>query len=619
MNSIQYAQRFQDKAVYANIFSALMQKPSLLRDYKLEETDFPEMFHAILFSAIHNLYFSGTESITALTIDGYLKDMPTQYHVYNANEGVSYIEACLEMGIPSNFEYSFQRVKKFSLLRQYIAAGMDVSDFYNFNFKTPEQEVEQNSRFNNMSVQAIANHMETKLLRIKDKFMYEKDTFGGHGAQNVDRILKQLKEEPDYGISFQSGLYNTVTRGAKRGDFVTRSGNTNSGKTRSALGDLLFQTVPIIYSKKQGRWVFTGNREKGLFITTEMKEADIVVQCLCFIAEVQEDDLRDGTMTPEEQQRINLASQIFKKSAFYIEEMFDFDGDDLEYIIERYARLFGVGYVQFDYIHTTLKMFDSLAKRGARNLQEHQVLRILTIQLKSMANRLNIFLGSSTQLNSKWKEDGTGNLDESAIEGAKAIANKLDIGSIQIALTPQDEDFYEENKVNIGALPFGLHPTHTVNIFKNRNSKWKFIRLWIHFDTGTLRTTDLFVTDYRGRRVNNIAGKHFFSDEVDLDLVLDEDLVKAYIDVIDLKKDIEESISIGIQAKELTDKEKSFMMEEQQSAMKEVGLDENGKIDPTAIDDSEYDDLPDSMLFEEDPDDGYIPSPMAFGGDRPKF
>lgn len=521
-----YLHQLQDKSSYIHIFSALINNPYVLTDHPMSDKDFPERFHKVVFSAIYNLIGDGAESISSLTIDSYLKNTPTQHKIFEDGSGIDYIDACLERGEPSNFEYNYSRVKKFTLLRQYYSSGIDISDLYSIDFMDANEEIKQHRRFNDMTVNQMVNHIESKFIDIKDEFMYEKDGYGGHISDNIDEILEEAMKKPDYGAPFLSPYYNTVTRGARRRKFYCISGNTGSGKTRKGLGDLLFQCVPIIYDEEKGCWILTGNNEKGLFISTELEENEIKIPALCFIACVSEDKLRNNELNDEERSRLRIAVKILEKIDFWMEELMDFDIDDLEHLIQKYVNKHDVGYVFFDYIHTTLKMFDSMAKRGAKNLQEHQLLRIMSVHLKNMCNRYNIWIGTATQLNAKWKEEG--NMDETAIEGSKSVANKFDLGGIQIELTAKDYALWEELKASINT-PFNLEPTHTINIYKNRGNKWKFIRMWIHFDMGTLRTTDLFATNYKGKIIN-LKGKQFKYLDKNMDCNLTAEQVLEFLE-----------------------------------------------------------------------------------------
>lgn len=169
-------------------------------------------------------------------------------------------------------------------------------------------------------------------------------------------------------------------------------------------------------------------------------------------------------------------------------------------------------------------MFDSLGKQGAKGLQEHQVLRIMSIRLKNICNRYNVWIGTGTQLNDSWKE---GALDQSALEGSKSIVNKLDLGAIQIPLTLRDEALFDEIKHDLDLGFSDKEPTHTINIYKNRGNKFKMVRIWVHINLGTLRMTDLFVTNYKGEviKITPRMVDYFLSDdeseEFDNDTTLD--------------------------------------------------------------------------------------------------
>ena len=54
----------------------------------------------------------------------------------------------------------------------------------------------------------------------------------------------------------------------------------------------------------------------------------------------------------------------------------------------------------------------------------------------------------------------------------------------------------------------GMIPNIVFDIFKVRSGRWTQVRVWSYFDAGTLRLTDLFVTD---NRLNPI--KDFFNEE----------------------------------------------------------------------------------------------------------
>ena len=510
--------KLQDKIAYLPVFAGLLKEPDKLRissGYHFDLDDFPEKFHKILFSAINNLYEDGVKLITKIEINNYLSNFPDQYRIYQDNEGDAYLDAILELDEVENFDYHYTRIKKFSLLRHYASVGIDISDIYDIDVLDLKEEEEQNERFNNLTVDEIIKHIDAKVIDIKTKFLVDSDGgYGGHMGENIDEIVESKFQGLNYGYNMISGYLNTVARGARLRKLYAFSGNSGSGKTRSLLANVLNMCVPEMYVN--GEWVKTNNKGRGLFVSTELEEEEIKIPAVCFIAEVEEDKIHENRLTKEEKVRIKRAMEILKESPVWFEELFDFDEDDVEYTIEKHVIKNNVDVVGFDYLHSTLKMFDSMGKK-AKGLQEHQVLRIMSIRLKNICNKFNVWIGTGTQLNEAWKE---GVYDQSALEGSKSIVNKLDLGIIQVPLTIKDEALFDEIKHSLD-LGFGsLEPTHTLNIYKNRGNKWKMVRIWVHFNLGTLRMTDLFVTNYKGEVIENITPKmveQFLEDEEDFD------------------------------------------------------------------------------------------------------
>lgn len=505
---------FQDKKAIMHVFSALMDQPTKLDDtetHKLSIDDFPERFHRIVFSAITNLHEQGVERINSIEVDGYLSRFPEQYHVFNENTGFDYLTKAEEIGEPENYEYHINRIKKYSFLRECVKAGIDISDIYDQTLIDITETENQQTRFDEMKLEEMMDNLETRLINIKDKFLFESVSVGSHMGDDVAEMIEGFTDEPNYGYPTPSGLLNTVTRGLRLRKFYCFSGNSGSGKTRMLLSMILTACVPEIYNSKTKQWEKTGANGKGLFISTELEDVEIKIPAVCFIANIAEDKVHDGDLTEEEQQRLKKASQILSQSNVWFEELHDFDLEDLEHVIIKNIHKYGIQLVSFDYLHTTLKLFDSMAKQGAKNLQEHQVLRLMSIRLKNMCNKHNIWIGTATQLNENHKLEG--NMDQSSIEGSKSIVNKLDLGAIQLPLSVKDEKVVQtlmENGIN-----FGKYPTHTVNIYKNRGGKHKMVRLFVAFNLGTLRMEDVFVTNYQNEAFSDIIPKkiEFKSDD----------------------------------------------------------------------------------------------------------
>src|SRR5690606_24148633 len=112
----------------------LMKKPSLLDDekYKMNKDDFfsngESSFYTVIFAAIHNLYQQEIEEIDTTMIDAFLSNYDVQYKVFTDNDGVDYLQNAIEQSNIRNFDYSYNRIKKFSLLRKFEENGFNISD-----------------------------------------------------------------------------------------------------------------------------------------------------------------------------------------------------------------------------------------------------------------------------------------------------------------------------------------------------------------------------------------------------------------------------------------------------------------------------------------------------------
>ena len=294
--------QLQDKYAYLPLFARLMKEPSevlsMSSGYKVTPNDFAEKFHKYLFSAINNLYRDGVTKITKIEVNAYLKDFTDQYRVYKDNGGDEYVDRALELEEVENFDYHYNRVKKFSLLRHYISVGIDISDIYNINVIELKEEEEQSERFNSMSVSDIVKHVDAKIIDIKSEFIIDKEGIGGHLSDNIEGIFEAKTKALNYGGNFISGFLNTASRGARLRKLYCISGNSGSGKTRSLLAHILNMCVPEMYV--DGKWTKTYNKGRGLFISTELEEEEIKIPAICFIAEVEEDKVHNNTLNLKE-------------------------------------------------------------------------------------------------------------------------------------------------------------------------------------------------------------------------------------------------------------------------------------------------------------------------------
>ena len=183
---------------------------------------------------------------------------------------------------------------------------------------------------------------------------------------------------------------------------------------------------------------------------------------------------------------------LFRSAPLYIEELPDFSLQDIEDKIKKNIRDHDVKYVFHDYIHTSLKILEEITRRsGGIKLREDNVLFMLSIRLKDLCNKYGIFIMSATQLNADYQVSQTP--DQNLLRGAKAIADKIDFGSILLGVTQED---LEALQPILSANTFDT-PNLKLSVYKNRRGRWKGVLLWCKADLGCCRVKPMFCTSYQ--------------------------------------------------------------------------------------------------------------------------
>lgn len=154
-----------------------------------------------------------------------------------------------------------------------------------------------------------------------------------------------------------------------------------------------------------------------------------------------------------------------------------------------------------DYIHTSLKILEEITRRsGGVKLREDNILFMMSTKLKDLCNQYGIFIMSATQLNGDYQDSKTP--DQNLLRGAKAIADKIDYGSILLNVKDEDlialDPIFQKNAFD--------KPVIKISIYKNRRGKYKGVILWCRANLGCCRIQPLFCTtyDYEMISIDNI-------------------------------------------------------------------------------------------------------------------
>jgi replicative DNA helicase len=480
------------KRSYLQILGCLLKKPELLSDsrYNIDRDDFDEIFHKMIFASINNLYTQGVKCIDHIAIDNYLAPYELQYKIFNENSGIDYITECQDYSNLANFDYSYERMKKFSLLRTLIEQGIDIKEIYDDTLVEPNDQEKMQAKFESYSVQEIFNLIERKIVAIRSKHLVNIDNQGQKAGKGLLQLKEKCKETPDMGIPMASNIMNTIARGARLKKFYLRSAPTGVGKSRLAAGDACSYAVPYIWNIQDKKWVYRGVSEPTLYITTELEIEEIQTMFIAYVSGVEEDKILDGKYTGDEEERVDQAIKYIDQSPLWIEYMSDFNIEDIETLIRQYQIDSKVQYILFDYLHTSMKLMAEISSvsRGMK-LREDQILLMFSDRLKAMCNKLNIHIDSSTQTNGEYKN--IKDADQNVLRGAKAVADKIDVGIVALEPTPADIDSLRP------ILSKGMYPEPNLvyHIYKVRRGKLSRVKLWLHVNLGNMRLTELFLTN----------------------------------------------------------------------------------------------------------------------------
>ena len=477
-----------------SVLGNICRNPTVLKEPEIiiGARDFVQDFHKITFGAIFNLAYSkgDVKEITEIDIDNYLANYPTHYKIWDDADGMKYIQDARKTANNDMFENDYHTLKKFSLLRNYVECGIDVADLYNYKTNDLRELTDSMKKLDELEIVDIIEHYTQKMISIRDDWNVDEGKVKDFRAgDDLDGLLERLKENPDMGFPFRNGYYNALFRGMRKTKFLLRSGATGTGKTRQAIQDMCTVSCSHIYEPGRG-WQSLGPSFPALLISTELEQEEVQVLMLAFLTGVPDSEIRNGDYDKSTHERLLRGIEILKESQFFVVYVEDFSISDIEMKIEQYIINESVEYVAFDYIQMVPKLSKTMNNAFGTVLREDQILVHFSAALKTLSNKYDIFLESSTQLNRGSKE--VENRDASSLRGGLATADKIDYGVLSFKVNKADKDSL---KHIIQQQGFDTVPNFSHWVYKNRAGRDHVI-IWTKMDLGTMREETLFVTDY---------------------------------------------------------------------------------------------------------------------------
>lgn len=478
-----------DRHTIIQILGGLMSHPDFLNEtdkYNLTPEDFPNSLDKYGFSAIYNLYADGAEKIHAVDIVNLLQDNLVAKNLIEKENGIAFFQDCEINSDENNFNFYYNRLKKLNLLREIQLTGRNTNSIYCEN-PLDDDYLKINDKFQSMSVNDIVNILKGEVANFENKYSYNNLVEESFAVDDIDNLIVELKDNPEVGAPLQGDIFNTISRGARRGKFYLRSGASGSSKSRQSVGDACYLAYPIRFDTNKGKWVSTGNCEKVLYVMTEQDPEEIKTMILAYLTGYNEEIFLYGNYGEKELSRIKVAVDIMKKfkGNLLFARIPDPCSSVVKNLFRKYSIQFGVNIFFYDYIFSSPAMLNEYRDLG---LPEHVCLRMFATTLKNLAIELDAFIMSSTQTNSEDDPKG-GFRDFRNLEGSKAIRNLVDLGCIMARVTAD-----ELTMIQKFVDSFGLQPNLVTDVYKNRRGRWTNVRIWSYYDYGTCRKQDLFLT-----------------------------------------------------------------------------------------------------------------------------
>lgn len=497
-----------DKNTILQIFGSLMKNPLLLSEvdkYSLTPQDFSTNFEKYIFAAISNLYQNGAEKISVVDIDNYLVSHEAVYGVFTENNGIEYLNDAEELSTLENFNYYYNKLKKYNAIRDLKIMGFNTNKIYPENMLDDDIENKLNE-FEKMSVQDIFNSVRADIAKTESKYAKKSNTQTLKANEGVRNLIKKLKTTPEIGVNCQGEIFNTVVRGARRGKFYIRSGGTGTGKTRSMVGDACYIAYPIRYNSRKEEWENTGSCEKVLYIGTEQKPDEIQTMILAYLTDINEEKILYGNYSEKEEELLEKAMKLMDiyEDNFIITQMPDPNLNQIKSLIRKHYLIDGIENIFYDYIFSSPSLLNEFRDLKIR---EDVILMMLSTTLKDLAAELDVFIMSATQVNGELEEK-KGIKNQTCLRGAKSIADKVDVGCITMKVT-QDE----LTTLDVLIQKKGIRPNQVTDIYKIRRGRYNDVRVWSYMDLGTCRKQDLFITDANFKEIEGFQAIRILFDE----------------------------------------------------------------------------------------------------------
>lgn len=506
-----------DKQIVMQIFGCIMQQPSLLSEvenYSLIPSDFESSFEKYIFMSLANLHREGAESISIVDIDSYLAEKPHIHEIFNKYNGIEYLQDAIEIADIENFNYYYNKLKKYNAIKDLQGLGFDTNSIYPDKDMLSDEDYKKREQFDNLTIADIFGKIKADISDAEAKYGCSAAKTV-KASDNIRELIERLQTSPEVGAPCQGDIFNTITRGARKGKFYLLSALSGGSKTRTMVGNGCYIAYPIRYDSRLQQWVNTGSCEKVLYVGTEQVYEEIQTMILAYLTDINEEIILNGEYTEQQQELINKAIQIMDAYSdnFIISQLPEPNLAQVKTHLRKYCLREGCEYVFYDYIFATPSLLNEFRDLAIR---QDVALRMLSTLLKDLAVELDVFIMSATQITGtvEFKQGYIRNY--MLLRDSKSIPDKADFAAIKAKVLPEELNLLEEVCREIG-----VYPNQVTDVYKMRRGRYVDVRIWSLADLGTLRSRDLFITDANMNIVQDFTVKSTVIEYEELEKIAD--------------------------------------------------------------------------------------------------
>lgn len=492
--------------VASMLLGCLLNNPTLVfrSDIPLSKSDFsPQEFHKVLYVCINHLAKSGVTNITELEIDSFVEKYEAQKEILLDNNYYEYISTIKELANIDNFNYYYNTIRKFTLLRELKEKGHSIDKYYD----ETEDEDKAQKQLEQWTIKDILDDIDHEASLFRNKYDVNFVRNEMIAGENTEDLIEEFEQAPAFGNFLTSPYLTQLYMGLCRGHLIMNSSPAGMGKTRMMIADLCGISVDTLWDDEANDFITNLNYDgAGLFIHSELaSRKEINPMFLACISGVDVKHITMGQLTKEEKNRVVKAGEILQRNNMILCDMPDFTSANIKRKIEDCVKNYGTTTVGFDYLQLQSAISAEYKASTSIPAREDLVLRALATDLKAYAEEYNVAIMTASQLNGNEKQ--TEFPDESCLSSSKAIKQKLDAACISLSVKDRMKE-YKKIEPYLKRKGFADNSDNKPNlisyVYKARFGEYadQKLKVWRRFDRATFRNKDFFVTDQYDQLVN---------------------------------------------------------------------------------------------------------------------